>query len=69
MDVASKLEGGVLVAANPHMNLGEEHVGMRRRVCDHTRVLPEISQSEERWTKFLKALVYIMPEGTITDMW
>eukprot|EP00973_Karenia_brevis_P023672 3261885-Karenia_brevis.AAC.1 len=25
--------------------------------------------TEERWTKFLKAIVHIMPQDTIDDMW
>eukprot|EP00973_Karenia_brevis_P005375 733265-Karenia_brevis.AAC.1 len=30
MDAASKFEGGALVANNPNMNLGTEHIGMQR---------------------------------------
>eukprot|EP00973_Karenia_brevis_P052932 7357535-Karenia_brevis.AAC.1 len=74
MDAASKLEDGAFVATNPNMNLGEEHVGMKRSVYersvyDLTILLPETSMTEERRTKFFKAFVDIMPEGTMDDMW
>eukprot|EP00973_Karenia_brevis_P026241 3619540-Karenia_brevis.AAC.1 len=69
MDAASKLEGGALVATNPNMNLGEEHVATKRGVDDFTSVSPETSMTEERRTTFLKALVFVMPEGAIDNMW
>eukprot|EP00973_Karenia_brevis_P017429 2390782-Karenia_brevis.AAC.1 len=25
--------------------------------------------TEERWTQFFKALIYIMPEGSVDDIW
>eukprot|EP00973_Karenia_brevis_P060821 8458261-Karenia_brevis.AAC.1 len=68
MDAASKFEGGAFVATRPNMNLGEEHIGMKS-VYDLTSVLPEAPMTEGRRAKFLKALVYIMPEGAIDAIW
>eukprot|EP00973_Karenia_brevis_P014212 1933175-Karenia_brevis.AAC.1 len=36
MGAASKFEGRALVATNPNMNLGEEHIGMKRSLYDLT---------------------------------
>eukprot|EP00973_Karenia_brevis_P038601 5325846-Karenia_brevis.AAC.1 len=65
MDAASKFEGGAFVANAPNRNLGADHIGMQRNVYDVSMVLPETSMTEEQWTKFLRALVYVMPEETI----
>eukprot|EP00973_Karenia_brevis_P069947 9725862-Karenia_brevis.AAC.3 len=69
MDAASKFLGGALAPTTPTVNLGAEHIGMRRSVCELSSVLQEASMTEQQWTKFLKALVYIMTEETIDNMW
>eukprot|EP00973_Karenia_brevis_P006422 874337-Karenia_brevis.AAC.1 len=68
MDAASKFLGGALAPTTFNMNLGAEHIGMRRNVYDLSNVLPETSMTEEQWTKLLKALIHIMPEETIDSM-
>eukprot|EP00973_Karenia_brevis_P010179 1378150-Karenia_brevis.AAC.1 len=69
MDATTKYDGGKLVDNNPNMNLGPEHINTKHSVCDLTPVLPETSMTAERWAKFFKAIVHVMPEDKIDDMW
>eukprot|EP00973_Karenia_brevis_P018176 2496407-Karenia_brevis.AAC.1 len=41
---------------------------MQRNVYDLSKVFPETSMTEEQWTEFFKALVYVMPDETIDSM-
>eukprot|EP00973_Karenia_brevis_P075469 10482149-Karenia_brevis.AAC.1 len=69
LDSTAKFEGGKLVENHPPLNLGKEHINTNRNVYDLSTVLPETSMTEEQWTQLLKTIIYIMPEGTIDDMW
>eukprot|EP00973_Karenia_brevis_P040389 5580907-Karenia_brevis.AAC.1 len=53
IDAAFKFQGGTLVVKKPNMNLGAEHIGMKRNLYDLSSVLPETWMTEEQWTEFL----------------
>eukprot|EP00973_Karenia_brevis_P053126 7385191-Karenia_brevis.AAC.1 len=69
LDATAKYEGGKLLDTKPNMNLGPEHINTRRSVYDLTTVLTETSMTEGRWKKLIKAIVIVMPDDTIDDMW
>eukprot|EP00973_Karenia_brevis_P009108 1233378-Karenia_brevis.AAC.1 len=56
LDATSKFGGGKVSDNKPNTNLGSEHINAKRNVYDLTTVLPETSMTEEKWTKFLKAI-------------
>eukprot|EP00973_Karenia_brevis_P066350 9221726-Karenia_brevis.AAC.1 len=68
LDSTSRFKGGRLMDNNPPLNLGCEHMCTPRRVYDQSTVLPETAITKVQWTKFLKALIYIMPDDTTEDM-
>eukprot|EP00973_Karenia_brevis_P021729 2988241-Karenia_brevis.AAC.1 len=65
----AKFEGGKLVEDNLLLNLGKEHINTKRNVYDLSTVLPETSMTEVQRAKFLLAIIHIMPEDSIDDMW
>eukprot|EP00973_Karenia_brevis_P014196 1930609-Karenia_brevis.AAC.2 len=69
LDSAAKFDGVKLVDNNPPLSLGCEHINTKRTVYDLSSVLPETTMTEVQWTKFPKALIYIMPEDSREDMW
>eukprot|EP00973_Karenia_brevis_P051779 7192866-Karenia_brevis.AAC.1 len=69
MIAASKNEGRTLAPSSPNMNLGEEHINMSRQVYDLRGALPDTALTEEQWPKFLRALLHLMSEETVDDMW
>eukprot|EP00973_Karenia_brevis_P076767 10662866-Karenia_brevis.AAC.1 len=42
---------------------------MPRQVYDLKGILPDTALTEVPWPKFLRALIYLMPEDAIEDMW
>eukprot|EP00973_Karenia_brevis_P044709 6191194-Karenia_brevis.AAC.1 len=59
--------GCKFIEHNPGVNIGIEYVNMSRNVYDLSTVLPDIAMIESRWTIFLQAIIYIMPEDAIDD--
>eukprot|EP00973_Karenia_brevis_P012992 1763804-Karenia_brevis.AAC.1 len=51
------------------MNLGSEHIDQKRRFYNLNGMLPDESLTKEKWLGFTRAVVHLMPDDMVDQLY